>query len=264
MSVYVFKRYELKYLLDLRQYSAFCEKAKQYLTPDEYGQTAVQSLYYDSLDSLLIRRSLERPEYKEKLRLRSYGLVSGDEKAFLELKKKCYGVVFKRRISSSYEKLFNLELGSGQIDKEIKYFLLFYNDLQPKTLIIYDRTAYKGDGDLRVTFDKNVRYRTERLSLSAGLDGALILPEDKVLMEIKIGSAMPLWIAKILSELKIYKTTFSKYGEAYKKEFFAAKNNSPVQLPARNEVEILGGAESYRQLQSAELLNNIAEVKKVG
>lgn len=218
MCICVFKRYELKYVLTPTQYEAVLARAAAHLRPDEYGRTAIQSLYYDTDDFRLIRRSIEKPEYKEKLRLRSYGLAGADDRVFLELKKKCSGVVYKRRIETTPRALANGETNGGQIGREIDYFEKFYGDVSPKALLIYDREAYFGEGDLRVTFDHNVRYRTEALTLGAGLYGAPLFSRGEVLMEIKTGAAIPLWLTKILSEERIYKTSFSKYGAAYERE----------------------------------------------
>lgn len=218
MCICVFRRYELKYVLTPAQYEAVLARAAARLRPDEYGRTAIQSLYYDTDDFRLIRRSIEKPEYKEKLRLRSYGLAEADDKVFLELKKKCSGVVYKRRIETTPRALANGETNGGQIGREIDYFEKFYGDLSPKALLIYDREAYFGEGDLRVTFDHNVRYRTEELTLGTGLYGTPLFSRGEVLMEIKTGAAIPLWLTKILSEERIYKTSFSKYGTAYERE----------------------------------------------
>lgn len=218
MNICVFKRYELKYLLDEEQYENVLRAAEGYLKADKYGQSTIQSLYYDTDNFRLARRSLERPPYKEKLRLRSYGLAKDGDTLFLELKRKSDGVVYKRRIEISDEAARSRDFGDSQIGKEIAYFFGFYNDLSPKILLLYDRTAYFGKGDLRVTFDKNIRYRTDRLSLSSGLDGKPIRTDGKILMEIKTGTAIPLWLAHILSGEHIAKTSFSKYGEAYQIE----------------------------------------------
>ena len=88
MCICVFKRYKLKYVLTPAQYEAVLARAAARLRPDEYGRTAIQSLYYDTDDFRLIRRSIEKPEYKEKLRLRSYGLAGADDRVFLELDRK--------------------------------------------------------------------------------------------------------------------------------------------------------------------------------
>jgi hypothetical protein len=222
VNTYVFKRYELKYLLTVEQYTAFLKKAEEHIAADEYGETTIQSLYYDTGNFLLIRRSMEKPKYKEKLRLRSYGLANKDKKVFLELKKKYDGIVYKRRITLKEGEADDFLQGGaypsgGQIGKEIAYFRDFYGDLKARMLILYDRTAYAEEGsDLRITFDKNIRYRTERLTLHEGLDGIRLHPDGRVLMEIKTGMPYPLWLVRLLNEFKIYKISFSKYGEAYK------------------------------------------------
>lgn len=218
MCICVFQRYELKYVLTPDRYAAVIASASDRLRPDEYGRTTIQSLYYDTDDYRLIRRSIEKPEYKEKLRLRSYGLAGAHDKVFMELKKKCCGIVYKRRIETTPDALERGDEGNGQIAKEIDYFRRFYGDLKPKALLIYDREAYFGDGDLRVTFDHNVRYRTRALTLDAGLNGTPLFTGGEVLMEIKTGTAIPLWLTKILTTEKIYKTSFSKYGTAYERE----------------------------------------------
>lgn len=222
MNIYVFKRYELKYLITPTQYLAIMREARQYLTPDAHGEATVQSLYYDTDDYRLIRRSLERPEYKEKLRVRSYGLAHEGDTVFIELKKKCSGIVYKRRIETKFSDGENISTvissDGSQISREIAYFMDFYGDPRPKMLLLYDRTAYFGEGDLRITFDRNIRYRTDRLSLDASLDGRPVRSDGRILMEVKTGTAIPLWLTGILSRERIFKTSFSKYGEAYKIE----------------------------------------------
>lgn len=218
MYIGVFKRYELKYILSREQCERVLARVKSRLKPDEYGRTTIQSLYYDTDDFRLIRRSIEKPEYKEKLRLRSYGTAGDDDRVFLELKKKCDGVVYKRRIETTPRRLASGEIGESQIAREIAYFMSFYGKLTPKAMLIYDREAYFGEDELRVTFDYNVRYRTDELRTDAGLYGIPLLPDGEALMEIKTGSAIPLWLTKILGEEKVYKTSFSKYGTAYEIE----------------------------------------------
>jgi hypothetical protein len=234
MNTYVFKRYELKYLLTAEQYAAFLQKAEEHIKADEYGETTIQSLYYDTSNFLLIRRSMEKPKYKEKLRLRSYGLANKDKKVFLELKKKYDGIVYKRRITLKEGEADDFLNGGvcpngGQIGKEIAYFRDFYGDLKARMLILYDRTAYAEAGsDLRITFDKNIRYRTERLTLHEGLDGIRLHPDGRVLKEIKTGMPYPLWLVRLLDENKIYKISFSKYGEAYKNYLHTAMEERKV------------------------------------
>ena len=222
MSKLVFKRYEIKYKLTKSQYLAIIDEIKKHVIQDEYGKTTIQSLYYDTDSFLLIRNSIEKPIYKEKLRLRSYGLVNKNQKVFLELKKKYDKVVYKRRISIEEERAQQLIEGKysssipSQIEKEIAYVCKFYQGLKPKMLLLYDRVAYYGKTeDLRITFDSNIGYRTEQLNLHTSLKRNMILPDGEIMMEIKTGKAYPMWLVKLLNGNKIYKTSFSKYGTAY-------------------------------------------------
>ncbi len=190
---------------------------------DQYGLTSIASLYFDTPNCALIRRSCEKPEYKEKIRLRSYGLSNSNKPVYLELKRKVDGIVYKRRIETKENEVkrflnYNIDLNNdGQIGKEITYFRNFYHDLKPKCLIIYDRLAYfDPNSDLRLTIDHNPRYRISNLNLNTSMDGDLLLNEGETILEIKVQAAMPLWLTKLLTDLKIYKTSFSKYGEAFR------------------------------------------------
>ncbi len=225
MSEFVFKRYEIKFILTPEQHKTVLEEISPYMKMDKYGESTIQSLYYDTPDYLLIRRSIDKPEYKEKIRVRSYGLASENDKVYLEIKKKAFGVVFKRRISLPHKEardffISGLKSDKGQIGRELEYCRSFYKNLRPSMMILYDRTAYYQDGtDLRMTFDRNVRYRTDRLNLSSGLDGIHLLDGGKIMWEVKSSvDAFPLWLVKILSKHKLYKASFSKYGTAYARE----------------------------------------------
>lgn len=219
----VFKRYETKYLISKKQLELIKENlSKHNISIDEYNKTSILSLYYDTKDNILALRSIEKPEYKEKLRLRSYGLASKDSNLFLEIKKKYEGIVYKRRIktnklevTSFINKTLNYD---KQIGHELNFFRDYYKDLKPNILIIYEREAYlDSKSDLRITFDYDIRYRDYDLVLDKSLGGKKILDDDLVLMEIKTGFAYPLWLCRLLNDNKIYKTSFSKYGEAFKK-----------------------------------------------
>lgn len=217
------KRRELKYIIDRDQESYFREKIKGRVTPDQFGLTVISSLYYDTPDRRLITRSIERPSFKEKIRLRSYGPATATSFAYLELKRKAFGIVYKRRIQTNIPdatRFFKGENGvfpDSQIAREITYFRDFYNDLEPSCITIYDRTAFiEPDGDLRLTIDNSPRFRTDKLDLLYPTDGTPLLPDGHSILEIKILGSMPLWLADILDEGKIYKNSFSKYGEAYK------------------------------------------------
>ena len=219
----VFKRYELKYLLTQAQKETVLKAMQPYMTLDKYGRTTIRNLYYDTDSYLLIRRSIEKPAYKEKLRIRSYSQTDDNSTVFVELKKKYKHVVYKRRISLPYTDAtawLSREKHPAkhtQIANEINYFLDYYGSLHPTVFLSYERKAYYcNDGsDFRVTFDDNILCRQEDLSLESEVYGTPILPEGKVLMEIKCSGGIPLWMTHVLSEEKIYKTSFSKYGTAY-------------------------------------------------
>lgn len=234
--IVVMKRYELKYIINKDQERAFRKKLEGHMLPDRFGLSSIASLYYDTPDYRLINASIEKPEFKEKMRLRSYGLATDSSPVFLELKRKAYGIVYKRRVQSTIplvSKFFAKEgdiCAGGQINREITYFRDMYPDMAPACLIIYDRTAfYQPDGDLRLTVDNNPRYRVSDLDLRKSMDGISLLPEGFSILEIKVQEAMPLWLSGILDELKIYKNSFSKYGEAYKdqmkKTYFGGNEN---------------------------------------
>ncbi len=267
MVGYVFKRYELKYILDSAQYAAIKAEIEKRLSPDEFGRNTVQSLYYDTPDNRLIRASIEKPAFKEKLRARCYNLNDDDKNVYVEMKRKYDGVVYKRRIAckegdvaallngeartdgkrqTNGEKQNdgNAEIASGtqpnkpqlggrtqtsQIGKELDYFTRFYGNLTPKILILCEREAFcDKESDLRVTFDENIRYRADDLNFYSSLDGENLLPDDRVLMELKSGSAFPLWLCRILGEQNIKKQSFSKYGSAYEREFLKSKLRSNI------------------------------------
>jgi SPX domain protein involved in polyphosphate accumulation len=218
----VFKRYETKYLLTPGQYAAISEKILLHMNSDSYGEYLVQNLYFDTKDWDVIQASLEKPRYKEKLRLRCYGTPEDGSHLFLELKKKYDSVVYKRRIAFEGDVLKNTPVRAAvsdepsQISRELEYYLL-KNAVSEKIYISYHRTAFAGISDegLRVTFDSGIRFRLDRLGFSNPDEGQFILPRDYTLMEIKALGGMPLWLARGLSEQAVFPTSFSKYGECY-------------------------------------------------
>lgn len=230
----VFKRHELKYMLTEEQKQRVLQAMEPYMELDQYGRTTICNLYYDTDDYLLIRRSIEKPEYKEKLRMRSYGRADANKNVFVELKKKYKRVVYKRRISLPEKDAVEWLSGKksctkkSQISEEIDYFMDYYKNLHPTLFLSYEREAYymKDTSDFRVTFDDTVLCRQEDLSLQSSVYGVPILPTGMVLMELKCSGGMPMWMAQALSEEKIYKTSFSKYGTAYKTIIFPKLHQS--------------------------------------
>lgn len=217
-----FKRYEKKYMLNEQQYKQISERLKQHMDEDVYGYYSIRNLYFDTDNFEIIRRSAEKPIYKEKLRVRCYGTPQSCDTIFLELKKKYKSEVFKRRISltlTEYEDFIIRGVKPGrseQILSEIEYFLNLYQPY-PRIYIAYDRTAFVGkeDKNLRVTFDKNIRFRDSELSLKSDDMVIKILPDDQYIMEIKVPGVMPMWLCDILNELQIFPQSFSKYGYCY-------------------------------------------------
>ena len=220
---YIFQRVEKKYLLTREQYEYLVKAISPYMAPDRYGETEIRNIYFDNSDNELIETSLLKPAYKEKLRLRSYGVPNTDSTVFFEIKKKYRGIVYKRRISMKLHEAYAYIDGGklpesigGNIPAEIDYMMNRYR-LSPKAFISYRRVAWAGkdDPDLRITFDRDITSRYDDTRLESTAQGNKLLPEDNYLMEIKIPGAMPLWLAHVLSEKNIFPHSFSKFGTAH-------------------------------------------------
>ena len=232
MAIEVFNRYENKYLLDQEAYYTFYNRLLEYMELDEYNKQhefySISNLYFDTPNDALIRNSLAKPKYKEKLRLRAYGVPNEDAKVYLEIKKKVFGLVNKRRTALKLNEAYDF-VATGvepeyqgymnqQVINEITYFLKRY-DLQPKVYLAYERKALfcKKNRDLRITFDTNIRSRRYDLKLELGDHGEPLVENGQWLMEVKAEKTVPLWLSRMLSEHEMYRTSFSKYGNEYKK-----------------------------------------------
>ena len=223
MDVYIFKRVEKKYRISSAKKDALLAEIGGYLIPDSHGKSTISSIYLDTPDFLIIRNSIEARTYKEKLRLRCYGVPELDDKVFLEIKKKFKGVVYKRRISLTLARAYEyLEKGirpeESQIMSEIDYAMQFYRHPTAKMLVSYEREAYFAADmpTLRLTFDSSPRYRENDLRLENGSNGQKILPDGEYILEIKTDGAMPVWLSHALDKLAIYPSSFSKYGTSYR------------------------------------------------
>lgn len=232
MAIEVFNRRETKFLIDKNTYQDIQGELLRYMELDEYNKThefyTISNIYFDTIDNHLIRTSLSKPKYKEKLRLRAYGVPKGDEKVYLEIKKKVCGLVNKRRTTLQLKEAYDFvrtgikpdikNYMNKQVLNEIEYILKIY-DLEPKLYLSYDRKALFGkeNHDLRITFDTNIRTRRYDLKLENGNYGDSLLESDKWLMEVKAEKSIPLWLSKLLSGHKIVSTSFSKYGEEYRR-----------------------------------------------
>lgn len=232
MVIEVFNRFEHKYMMDKETYMRVLEVMDEHMELDkhnpEHKPYTIANIYYDTDDDHLIRTSLSKPVYKEKLRLRAYGVPDMDTKVFLEIKKKFKGIVNKRRTTMKLDEAYSFaETGvrpeikpymNRQVLNEITYFLKIY-DLKPKLYLAYDRVAYfeRGNPDLRISFDTNIRSRRYDVRLESGDYGEQLLDKDTYLMEIKTGRAKPLWLAHMLTELGIKRNSFSKYGTEFRR-----------------------------------------------
>ena len=249
MAIKSFKRYEKKFLINESQYNELIPKLLDYMNPDKYCQNnntySIYNIYYDTENNDVIRHSISKPYYKEKLRLRSYKVpTSKDDKVFLELKKKINGIVSKRRLSltlgEAYEFLYNQKRPDvkdyidNQVLNEIDYYLS-KTKVYPKVFIAYERNAFfcKNNPDFRVTFDSKVLTRRNHLLLEKGSFGEDVVGSGRYLMEVKILGSIPLWFTRILSELKIYPTHFSKYGNEDMNYCLDNKQNNEIRIGAK-------------------------------
>jgi len=219
----VFMRYELKYIINQAQKEKVLKAMEPYMAPDKYGRTTIRNIYNDTDNYRLIRRSIENPAYKEKLRIRSYAKAVPESPVFVELKKKYQSVVYKRRLSLPENEAMKWLAGKEsirkktQISNEIDYFMGYYRTLHPVVFLSYEREAWysRDEDDFRITFDDHILCRQEALSLKSDVWGVPILPLGWTLLEIKCSGGIPLWMVRVLSEEHIYKTSYSKYGTAY-------------------------------------------------
>jgi len=240
MPQMVFKRYEIKYRLSEGQRERLERVMQSHMRPDEHGPSTVRNVYYDTPTYLLARRSAEHPHYKEKIRVRSYAPAGEDTPVFLELKKKCDGIVYKRRCTLPLRDADALLGGErapqGQIEREIAFSASRYERLAPAMMVAYDREAFyaQDDYEFRMTFDRAIRCRHDELSLAGSTQGHVLMPADQSLLEVKCAAGMPMWLVDFLSAEGIYKGRFSKYGAAVAWQL--EKGRRPGALPVLQRV----------------------------
>ena len=244
MAIEVFNRYENKYLMDSRTFHALYDRLLKHMELDAHNRNGQfycnSNIYYDTAQHTLVRNSLAKPKYKEKLRIRAYGVPEPDAKVYLELKKKVFGIVNKRRTALRLGEAYEfVRTGrppepkgymNKQVIAEIEYFLGRY-ELQPMVYLAYDRIALfsKDNRDLRITFDTNIRSRRRDLKLEHGDYGASLLEDGEWLMEVKAEKTIPVWLAGLLSEHRMFKTSFSKYGNEYRKWRATGDSEQPLE-----------------------------------
>ena len=234
MEEKVFDRIEKKYLITKSDKKKLLRSINKYMKHDSYYKSEVLNLYFDNQNYDLINQSIDWVDFKEKLRARSYG---GYDRVFLEIKTKIRqpenNIGYKRRVMITHEDFEMLvrkqctmaELATKvietkndlQIAKEVDYLIDTF-DLEPKILVTYNRESYKGDGGLRITFDENLKYRDKNLSFDKANNDKIYFEDDhNIIMEVKAHGVMPLWLVKLMSELKLYPQQFSKIGKIYQK-----------------------------------------------
>ena len=249
MEQLTFARVEMKYRLTNEQRARLEKRMAKHMVGDEWGNSTIMNVYYDTPAYLLTRRSIEKPYYKEKIRTRRYGTFhQPSDPIFLELKKKSSGVVYKRRATVSPERLEQFMDGTvvpqTQIERELAFTISRYEGLAPAFFVAYDRVAFYGrhDHEFRMTFDTNVRYRRFDLNLDSGDKGTELLDDDTNILEIKIGGAMPLWLVHFLADEKIYRTSYSKVGAAYLRELTKGRIQcaSPIAVPSDSDMKVIG------------------------
>ena len=230
MAIEVFNRFEKKYVLNRSTADQLQEELLSFMVPDKYNLNGrdytISNIYYDTDDNDLIRTSLSKPVYKEKLRMRAYGVPETEAKIYLEIKKKFKGRVNKRRTTLLLQQAYDFvatgrqpahqEYMNSQVMAEIEFFLQCY-DVHPALYLAYDRRAYfsKEIPDLRITFDSRIRTRRYDLGLELGDHGEFLLDNDDVVMEIKTSGNYPFWLTGLLADHGIYRISFSKYGREY-------------------------------------------------
>lgn len=241
----IFERTEKKYVITRRQFDLLMSAIGDKLCEDQYARSVISSLYFDTVEDTLINRSMEKPFYKEKLRIRSYGPAGVDDLVFVELKKKFDGIVYKRRVQLprdlaiaylqgdvSYQEAVRVAVGLGVLNaedalsssklqtvREIDATIARYSKLRPRIMVVVDRLSLKStDGSgIRFTFDFNPRWRAQSLTFDQGEGGHLLYGEQErnIIMEIKCQKAYPLWLVRALSNLRVYPQPCSKIAGAY-------------------------------------------------
>ncbi len=238
MALEVFNRYELKFILDKSMAQEMIQALKGHVMLDQYGDGEgfyrIINLYYDTEDHLFFHETVNRQEFRQKLRLRAYNKVSIDTPVFLEIKKKYDGVVYKRRTMLTLQDAYAFlakgqeqqdysvyDASNVQILGEVAFLKRFYS-LAPKVVVSYDRQAFLGikENDLRITFDSNLRKRESDLKLESGPWGELFMDASSYILEIKVNGRIPLWLAQILSGFQCWRQGYSKYTSSYNAELF--------------------------------------------
>lgn len=230
----VFNRIEKKYLITNNDKKELLKSIRKNMKKDNYHKSKVINLYFDTDNYDLIIQSIDQPIFKHKLRARSYGRY---DRVFLEIKTKIrekdMNPGFKRRVMITHsdfdefiagkitmEKLAKRSIETNndiQIAREVDYYFKHFK-LKPKIMVIYNRESYKDENGLRITFDEDLKYRTEDLSFNKRKRDKIYFKDERcIILEVKAHGVLPLWLVHEFSRLHIYPQQFSKVGKIYQR-----------------------------------------------
>ncbi len=224
-----FNRFELKYVVPIRQAEQFREALGAYLLPDDHGDGLgcydLASLYFDGPALPFYWEKVDGIRWRRKLRLRRYdaGLPLADETpVFVEIKQRLNRVTQKRRVCLPYAQAMALCTDrqtpphgpeDAPVIQEVLAMVGHY-DLRPVSLVCYTRRALVGseyDLGLRVTFDTALTYRAGAVALADGAGGAALFPADWVVVEIKVNERIPYWLTDLVARHGLNLARVSKY-----------------------------------------------------
>ena len=258
-----FRRVEKKYIINKKQYELILKGIKNEMDLDPHGKSTICNLYLDDDNYSLIKNSLQKPVYKDKVRIRSYNLADLESDVYVEVKKKYDGIVSKRRIKAKLKDVYSylnkeksIPHKNSQVGKELDYYFKYYN-LHPTAYITYDREAYyaRNDKGFRITFDTNIQARDYDLGLDKGIYGNKIFDKDKILMEVKTLGGIPIWFVKMMSEYEIRQGHFSKYGATYLKIIKEKEEINRNVLIAQKNNQILKNIENKLENISTRIIS---------
>ena len=231
-----FKRIEKKYIVDKEDLDRLLEDLREYLVEDDFPNSSITNIYFDTEDFQVIRDSIAKKNEREKIRMRTYATdPKPSSQVFLELKKKdAQGIGHKFRLATNLGDI-QIFMGNGdtvhvpsenkQLVDELSQLRDKYQGLDARMYIFYNRFSLKEkhtikkqpQTKIRITIDQNLTYRDYDVDILSGVYGNKLVGEGKVVMEIKTPGEQPLWLKTILEKHGIEPKSFSKYGTAYRK-----------------------------------------------
>jgi SPX domain protein involved in polyphosphate accumulation len=240
-------------MLSIQQAQEFRQSLLRYLAPDENGDKGgtygVASLYFDSPDLRCYWEKINGIRFRRKLRIRRYQTgvsLTQDSPVFVEVKQRLNRVTQKRRLCLPFRDALDFCLrrharqcinSENPVEAEILSMCYWY-DLRPASVVMYNRQALVGsdlDIGLRVTFDRDLRYRTHDLDLAnQDVAGYFLFPPDRVIMEIKVNERAPYWLTELAAKHNLNLVRVSKYCRSIE----AARMDGGERLTAGHKIEL--------------------------